>query len=165
MTESAIFLSVKPKYAKAILSGRKTVELRRTRPQELRQGSLIVLYASSPVKAVLGTAHVESIVATSPESLWSLVKNSAGVTREEFDLYFRGAAEAVGIFIESPATAPAPYELSAIRRDWPDFHPPQAFRYLRTMGEWATQLISRLRGLNTDAESTEAWRIEMVGAD
>lgn len=144
MTESGIFLSVKPRYARAILSGQKTVELRRTRPLELRRGSLIVLYASSPVKAVLGTAQVESIVTTSPEALWGMVETRASVTREEFDFYFQGADEAVGIFIESPTVAPDPYALRDIQRDWPTFQPPQAFRYLRSMGTWATYLLSRI---------------------
>jgi predicted transcriptional regulator len=160
MTESAIFLSVKPRYARAILAGDKTVELRRTRPQELRRGSLIVLYASSPVQAVLGTAQVDRIVSTSPEALWSMVEMAAGVTREEFDLYFQGAGEAVGIFIDSPAVAPDPYALRDIRRDWPTFHPPQAFRYLRSMGEWATHLLSRLQVRAEDDVPPEVWPLE-----
>jgi predicted transcriptional regulator len=165
MNENAIFLSVKPRYAQAILSGHKTVELRRTRPQELRPGSLIVLYASSPVKAVLGTAQVQSIVTTSPEALWTMVETGAGVTREEFDLYFQGTGEAVGIFVESPAMAPDPYALRDIQRDWPTFHPPQAFRYLRSMGEWATHLLSRLQAGAEDDVSPQAWPLEAAGAD
>lgn len=145
MIENAIFLSVKPRFAHDMLAGTKTVELRRTRPQRIDAGGLIVLYASSPVKAVLGTVQVERIVTASPDALWKLVEHAAGLTREEFDLYFNGADEAVGIFIRSPSSAADPYELDEIRAVWPSFHPPQAFRYLRTMGEWASHLLRRLR--------------------
>lgn len=142
--DDAIFLAIKPRYARDILSGAKTVELRRTRPRDLREGSLVVLYASSPVRAVLGTAEVERIVTTAPIELWPLVASQSRINRAEFDHYFVGADEATGIFVRAPAPTPSPYRLDEIRQDWPGFHPPQAFRYLRSMGEWATALLTKL---------------------
>lgn len=153
MLENAIFLSVKPKYAHEILSGRKTVELRRTRPRQIGNGGLVVLYASAPVKAVVGTANVERIVNAAPDALWPMVQNQAGISREEFDEYFSGVDEATGIFIRSPEFTARPYHLAEIRRDYPSFHPPQAFRYLQSMGEWAFQLLARLRD-NSDSLSS-----------
>lgn len=142
--DDAIFLAIKPRYALKILSGTKSVELRRSRPRDLREGSLVVLYASSPVKAVLGTAEVARVVTTTPADLWPLVSSVAGVTRDEFDTYFDGAAEATGIFVRTPEPTTDPYGLDEIRRDWPGFSPPQAFRYLRSMGEWAVTLLSKV---------------------
>lgn len=147
--DDAIFLALKPRFAREILSGTKTVELRRKRPRDLREGSLVVLYASSPVKAVVGTATVERIVTAPPSALWPTVAAHGGISRAEFDEYFDGAIEGTGIFVHTAASSSAPYPLDEIRADWPGFHPPQAFRYLRSMGEWAVALLTKV--------ATPAW--------
>lgn len=143
MIEDAIFLSIKPRYAEEILAGRKTVELRRVCPR-VSDGSLVVLYGSSPTKAVLGTFWVDRVVSTSPEDLWPLVEDSAGISREEFDAYYDGARQGVGIFIRSAQAAHTPYQLHELRLEWPDFHPPQAYRYLKSMGEGVRRLLHRI---------------------
>lgn len=143
MIDDAIFLSVKPKYARQILSGEKTVELRRSRPR-VADGSLVVLYVSSPVKAVLGAFFVDRVVAASPDALWPLVEEASGLTREEYDAYYAGATEGIGIFVRSAHTSRTPYALADLRRDLPHFHPPQAFRYLRSLGEFAETLLERI---------------------
>lgn len=143
MIDDAIFLSVKPKYAKQILSGEKTVELRRNRPR-LSNGSLVVLYVSSPVKAVLGAFYVDRVVAASPDALWPLVEAASGLTREEYDAYYAGATQGIGIFVRSAHRIKTPYQLADLRRDSPHFHPPQAFRYLRSLGEFAETLLERI---------------------
>lgn len=140
MIEDAIFLSIKPRYAEEILAGRKTVELRRVRPR-VAEGSLVILYGSSPMKAVLGAFLVDRVVEASPEDLWPQVEETAGLSREEFDTYYDGARQGVGIFIRSAHTAKSPYQLEDLRRDWPEFQPPQAFRYLRSMGDRASALL------------------------
>ena len=63
--ERALFISVKPRYANAILEGIKTVELRRTRPN-LPDGSLVILYSSTPTRAVVGWAHLTGVRAGTP---------------------------------------------------------------------------------------------------
>jgi predicted transcriptional regulator len=140
----AVLLSIKPRFAEALLAGQKTIELRRTRPASLHRGALVVVYASSPVKAVLGTLRVERVVGGSPEALWPLVAAGAGVDRAEYEQYFAGASEAYAIFVCSPASVSDPCGLAELRQGWPSFHPPQAFRYLRNMGTWAWTLLERL---------------------
>ena len=60
--ERMIVLSLKPRYAEAILSGAKTVELRRIEPK-LSVPTRALIYASTPVKALLGTCIVERVTA------------------------------------------------------------------------------------------------------
>jgi predicted transcriptional regulator len=50
-----LLLSLRPRFADAILAGAKTVELRR-RPINARPGTAILLYASRPMMAIVGTA-------------------------------------------------------------------------------------------------------------
>ena len=155
MPDDALFLSIKPRFAAEIIAGRKTVELRRTRPRGARDGSLVVVYASSPVRAVIGTFEVDRVVSGCPDSLWEEVSEQAGLSREEYDAYFDGAEEAVAIFVRSPDKAGTPYSLDAIRRECPSFQPPQAFRYVGSMGAWAAEMLTALLG-EKNASAPEA---------
>ena len=49
-----IVLSLKPRFAEAILTGDKTVELHRTEPK-IVVPTRALLYATTPVRALLGT--------------------------------------------------------------------------------------------------------------
>lgn len=162
MPDDALFFSIKPRFATEILAGRKTVELRRTRPRSVRDGSLVVVYASSPMRAVIGTFEVDRVVSACPELLWDEVAAHAGLSREEYDAYFDGAQEAVAIFVRSPGRAGAPYSLAAIRRECPSFHPPQAFRYIGSMGAWAATMLSALLGNSATPEPEVAWDTELT---
>lgn len=144
MPDDALFLSIKPRFATEIIEGRKTVELRRTRPRGARDGSLVVVYASSPMRAVIGTFEVDRIVSGCPEMIWDAVADQACLSREEYDAYFRGAQEAVAIFVRSTDKAGTPYSLDAMRKECPSFHPPQAFRYIGSMGDWAATMLQAL---------------------
>lgn len=160
--DDAIFLAIKPRYADDILKGTKTVELRRTRPKDLRSGSLVVLYASSPVKAVLGIAEVEKVITATPDELWPLVADQGSISQREFKDYFANATEATGIFVRAATRSSSPYRLEEIRVDWPEFHPPQAFRYLRSMGDWAVALLRKcdaVRWIGLEPETSP------IGAD
>jgi predicted transcriptional regulator len=55
-----LLVSVRPKYASQILSGKKTVELRRKFPETIAAGTLALIYSSSPVRAIVRYAsHLE----------------------------------------------------------------------------------------------------------
>ena len=78
--ERALFISVKPKYANAILEGTKTVELRRTRPN-LPDGSLVILYSSTPTRAVVGWAHLTGVREGTPIEIWDRVRHRSSNRR------------------------------------------------------------------------------------
>ena len=90
---TSVLLSIKPKFADAILKGTKIFELRRAifRNQNVRR---IVIYASHPVCRVVGRCAIEAVLALEPQKLWSLTAGGAGVDREFFDDYFRGRSKA-----------------------------------------------------------------------
>lgn len=58
--QRTLLLSLRPRYATAILTGDKTTELRR-RPVNALPGTPIILYASSPIMAVVGTARLADV--------------------------------------------------------------------------------------------------------
>jgi len=49
-----VILAIKPKYARTILDGTKTVELRKRFPQGIER---IFLYATAPEKSIIGYAE------------------------------------------------------------------------------------------------------------
>lgn len=124
-----LFLSIHPKYVDAILSGRKTVELRKREPRVMI-GSQLVIYASMPRCAAVATATISRIVKCPPSQLWPKVAKFASVTKDEFDSYFREQESAVGIHFENIQIFKNAITLAELRESWRSFHPPQQFRYL-----------------------------------
>lgn len=124
-----LLISIHPKYAAKIFEGTKTVELRRVFPSA-RPINMIVVYVTTPVKAVAGVIHVERVVAHSPRGLWTIVKDKAGVTHQEFSEYYSGSEIGYGIFIKDVIELTRPIPLSTLRDCWEDFQPPQSYRYL-----------------------------------
>lgn len=123
---TTVLLSIKPKFADAILEGSKTFELRRAifRSQDVRT---IVIYASSPVRRVVGECTIDKILALKPTKLWDVVSDGAGVDRGFFDDYFNGREVGFALKITGPKRYASPkvlYEHFGLSR------PPQSFCYL-----------------------------------
>jgi predicted transcriptional regulator len=128
--ETAIFLSLRPVYAEMLLDGRKTVELRRVKPAA-KSGSVVLLYASSPTKTLVGRAEVEKIDMDSLDEIWRLYGDRTGLTRPEFDAYFTGVEQAVAITLKRIHRLEQPRPLEDLRRRLSGFRPPQSYRYLK----------------------------------
>lgn len=125
----SLLISIHPKYADKIFSGEKTVELRKVRPK-VSSGDSVLVYASSPTMALVGGFEVDRIIETNPTALWSKVKKSAGLTKDEFSDYYNGSSNAYGIFIKKPWYFETPFALQNLRAKLDGFHPPQSYRYL-----------------------------------
>jgi len=125
----ALFISVRPRFAELLLSGTKTVELRRVQPA-ISRGAHVLLYASSPTCALLGTGLVDNVQVAAHDDIWHLHGARTGISRVEYDSYFQGTAAAVAITLARVRRLPRPVPLHELRngRDW--FRPPQSFRYL-----------------------------------
>ena len=151
LADRALLLSLKPVYANLILEGTKSVELRHVRPRA-QPGTLAIVYASTPVRAVVGTCAVKSIGQEHPDVIWELHGARTGLRWHEFHDYFLGRRSAVAISVERPKRLDLPIPLDVIRSEPLRVSPPQSFRYLG--GEQAAALIpqewrdhlDRLRG-------------------
>jgi predicted transcriptional regulator len=124
----ALLLSLRPRFAAAILNGTKTVELRRTR-LSAPSGTPLVLYASSPIMAVVGTATLADRHNASPAAIWRAHRDALGLTRAEFADYLTGVDQATAITIENPQALLDPFTLAWLRRH-AVFQPPQSYRYI-----------------------------------
>jgi predicted transcriptional regulator len=127
--ESALLVSVRPHYAELLLDGSKTVELRRVRPRAAL-GTLVLIYASSPARSLVGMGRVAAIHAADQDAVWRSHGEYTGVTREEYDAYFEGCKTAVAITLSDVKRLKRPRMLAELRHKYHGFRPPQSFRYL-----------------------------------
>ena len=126
-----LLISVRPEHAERILNGEKTVELRRLRPQ-LADNDSVVIYATSPTRAIVGTFTVAGLVEASPAQLWPTVAMNCGISRQQFIEYFHGAARAFAINLRNAKRLRQSLSLPTIRSTIPGFRPPQGYHYLRS---------------------------------
>lgn len=138
-TARALLISIQPRFANAILSGTKTIELRRTMPT-LEPDALALIYSSAPTKALVGWARVKDIVSATPNTLWNEHKGAAGVTASEFHAYFAGRPHAYGLRLAHVESAYMPVTLEELREH--DLQPPQSWRYVS--GELARRLVNQM---------------------
>jgi len=124
-----VLLSIQPQYADKIFEGAKTVELRRTFPK-VEGSQWVIVYVSTPIKAIIGAFQINHIIADNPIEIWNQVKDAAGITREQFDTYYNGINTGYGIFIKQVIKYPEPIPLNKIREQIDNFSVPQNFRYM-----------------------------------
>jgi predicted transcriptional regulator len=123
-----ILLALKPRFAEAILSGTKTVELRRQRVA-LKPGAAVLIYASSPVMAILGTARVQNVERGSTEEIWLRYAARVGLAKTEYDAYMADVESVSAISLEEPSFLDRPITLRQLRGEQP-FHPPQSYCFV-----------------------------------
>jgi len=122
-----IVLSIKPQYINQIISGEKTVELRRRFPSSMGPTRLL-LYSSSPVQAIVGYAVLDDILSLSLQTLWRRFSRAAAVTREEFDRYFHGTKAGYALKLVQVKQLADPIPRAVLARRF-QFHVPQSYCY------------------------------------
>jgi predicted transcriptional regulator len=122
----SVLLSIKPEFAEMILNGSKRFEFRRVLFKRL-DVQKVVIYASHPVKKIVGEFEVEEVLSFSTEILWQLTREGAGIKKEYFDRYFSGKATGHAIRVAKPKRYKKAQSLSAT---YPVHRPPQSFMYI-----------------------------------
>lgn len=118
-------LPIKPKFANAIMDGTKRVEFRKVKFQ--RHVRHVIVYASSPIRMVIGYFTVAGIDEGSPSELWRKYQKVGGIAETEFREYYRSAGFAVAINVGEVKTLAKPMRLRNLRRN---LVAPQSFAYL-----------------------------------
>lgn len=144
-------ISIRPRFAQDILAGTKTTELRRRAPA-CKPGDVVVMYETSPTKAIVGIAIVEGIDDGPTEGLWKAARGSAGVSREEYRSYFSGVVRGSAIRLSGARPLRRPIPLAEAQELAPDFRPPQSWCYLSGLSK---ALAARIRSLDEPPGETE----------
>jgi predicted transcriptional regulator len=127
--KGALLISIRPQHADKIFNGIKTVELRRVRPR-LKRGDLVLVYVSSPIKALMGAFEVASVTGGCPSQIWRKFNGKSGLTKSEFDNYYEGAKQAFAVVLKRLWKFEKPIKLKQLRRNRTGFRPPQSYHYL-----------------------------------
>jgi predicted transcriptional regulator len=136
--EQPVLLSVRPRFADALLDGTKTVEMRR-RPMRLHAGTLCLLYASSPTSALTGALSVADVDHGTPDELWRRHGPRTALTRDEYDDYLDGRSSACALLVTAVIAFHTPVPLAELRRRSEAFIAPQSYRFVDN-GELKTLL-------------------------
>lgn len=150
---TALLLSIRPKYADLIFNGRKTIELRRVRPR-IQRGSIILIYVSSPVKALMGGFLVQKVIQGSPTYLWRVIGNETGITKKEFETYYSGLSLGFAISASKVWQLKNPIVLNKLKQRWENFTPPQGYRYINLQEIDNDLLLQNLKGETRESEDS-----------
>lgn len=124
-----VVLSLRPRFAEAILAGDKTVELRRTVPK-IVVPTRALLYAATPVRALLGTCIITDVVAADLAILWREHGSRTGLLHREFRQYFAGVDAGAALTLADPQRFSREIPLEDLRARPRGFRPPQSFAYV-----------------------------------
>ncbi|OIO87016.1 MAG: hypothetical protein AUK32_04580 [Candidatus Aquicultor secundus] len=121
----SVLLSIKPKYVEKIIDGDKKYEFRKAIFKVDCQ--MIYIYASMPVKKIVGAIFPGQVDEDTPKNLWLKYKDLAGIQENEFFEYYAGKAKGFAIEIGQVGLFENPIDP---RECLPDFSPPQSFCYV-----------------------------------
>lgn len=107
------------------MSGKKEYEYRKVAFN--KNVKIMILYATSPVKQIVGEVGVVGVIRHTPQTIWNLTKEFSGISKDEFDLYYQNKEYAIA------------YKLGGVKRyDKPKLlkyfninKAPQSFIYLK----------------------------------
>ena len=124
-----IVLSLKPRFAETILAGSKTVELRRTRPK-IEVPTRALLYATTPVRALLGTCIISDVRTANLTALWREYGSRSELSHNEFKRYFEGLDIGTALTLSHQRRLEKMVPLQNLRATPRGFRPPQSFAYV-----------------------------------
>lgn len=125
----SVLLSIKPRYVNAMIRGEKKFEFRKSifRSSDVTK---VYIYASTPVKKIVGYFNLGDIIQGNPHEIWEKCSNFGGISEEEFFKYYEGKEKAFSLCIDRLNifdSAVCPYTT------FENFTPPQSFMYFDAM--------------------------------
>jgi predicted transcriptional regulator len=131
-----LLLSIQPRYANAIFSGAKRVEIRR-RFSHRWQGARAAVLATSPQHALLGELTIASVREAAPADIWQNFAEGIGCERAAFDAYCAGADAVFAMELSdvTPYLSPVPTSQLSHLLDV-ELHTPQSYGDLEHSRDW-----------------------------
>ena len=131
--DNAIIISIRPHYADRIFAGDKTLEIRKRGLPHLFGASAFV-YATAPVKAIIGgfqiqSVHIREVIdGASADAAFRAWGGAACIGKTAWDEYLDGYSGWLSaLTVKDYWTTDEPLFASA----WRNFKPPQSWRYAK----------------------------------
>ncbi len=130
--EPLYLISIRPQFAYQIFRGVKKFELRRWIGVPVEEGSIMIVYASGKVRAIIGEFKVGRIIEGSAEQVWREVMKhpSPGVDHKDWP-YIKGASKALALEVKHAVLYPRKVTLDELRMIIPGWMPPLSYKVLR----------------------------------
>ncbi len=123
-----VVVSIKPEFAHKIFNGTKKIELRKASPSS-KPGDLMIVYSTSPEMAIIGVCRIKELIKSTPRDIWDKHSDILGIDEQRFFDYYSNSTRAVGIVIGSFRRLSSKIPLKRIKKQFPQFAPPQTFKY------------------------------------
>ena len=125
MSGSYVLMSIKPVFAEEILTGFKKFELR-SRAARISSGDKVIMYASTPVKSLVGMFTAGRILTLTYEELYRMYRQNKlpGITERDLEFMKGRRRPLLAIEVQNPVRFNEPLRLSEIRQQIPGFRPP-----------------------------------------
>lgn len=120
-----VLLSIKPEFVEKIFAGTKKYEFRKSLFKR-RDVKIVVIYASAPVKRVVGEFEIENILSDDVNVIWKQTKKHSGITEAFYNSYFQNKKKANAIQIGNLVK----YEETKSLLDYNIRQAPQSFCYI-----------------------------------
>jgi predicted transcriptional regulator len=131
-----MIMSIHPKYAELILSGRKTIEIRR-KFSAGHVGNQMLIYSTHPTKALVGVARVAGASRVRGDGSDEAVCSAACVGPEELQKYATGVKDVWAIQLADVIRLERPLELGDLSRMLKTkMRPPVSFEIIRRGSSW-----------------------------
>ena len=124
-----LLVSIHDRYAELILSGKKSVELRR-RFGPHAAGSRMLIYATLPTAAVVGHIKIEEVDRLPVAEIWVRHGRRALISNGDFSRYFDGTDQGCAIMLAQPTRFATPIPLGEMRLTH-GLNAPQSYIVLR----------------------------------
>ena len=124
-----VILSIKPKYCEKIINGEKRVEFRKRIFRNADGVEFVYMYATYPIKRIVGVFRIDSIIKGPPIDLWRKFKNLSGISKNEFLKCFGSEKVIFAIKIKDVKSFHPPINPNLL---FPSFTSPRSFQYLKS---------------------------------
>ena len=120
-----VLLSIKPEFVEKIFDGTKKYEFRKSlfKRHDIKY---VIIYASAPVKRVVGEFEIDDILSDDVNIIWERTKDLSGITKTFYNSYFQRRKTANAIQIGHLTK----YEIPKTLSDYNILQAPQSFCYI-----------------------------------
>ena len=124
-----VLMSIKPQYANAIMHGSKKVEFRK----QIFDVNVerVYVYASHPVKKLIGYFDVDHVICENPDKLWDDYNKVGCISKKDFVSYFNNCSYGYAIAVKEVHRFTKDYLIAEIFGE--NFQVPQSYRYINNI--------------------------------
>lgn len=120
-----VLLSIKPEFVEKIFAGTKKYEFRKSLFKK-NDVKYVVIYASAPIKRVVGEFEIKNVFSDDVDVIWNRTKKYSGITKAFYESYFQNRKKANAIQIGNIKK----YEKTKLLSDYNIKQAPQSFCYI-----------------------------------